>query len=258
MAQSYTWNTSNPADRFNGPVTWTDRSNDYQLNQLYLYAEKTTDTKGCGWDFGWRADIMSGTDYRFNTAAGLETRTQFQSPKISTAALLRHRVHPVLWRSRHQRLEDQGWSLVCPGRLRSRADNRQLLPQPALYLPIRRTVHHDRRHRHDSKSMKTCRIGGGIQHGWDNFDNSNPNWSWVGAYTEKFSDGASLAFANTAGQRTQPELLNNGSTSFRYLQTNVYSRPLKQINENLTYVAQSDFGTRTTPCSTATTPGGTA
>ena len=33
LAQSYTWNTTNPADRFNGPVTWTDRSNDYQLNQ---------------------------------------------------------------------------------------------------------------------------------------------------------------------------------------------------------------------------------
>ena len=48
--------------------------------------------------------------------------------------------------------------------------------------------------------------------------------------------------ANTAGQEPNQNYLNNGSTSFRYLQTNVYSRPLKQINENLTYVAQSDFG----------------
>ena len=80
IAQSYTWNTTNPSDRFNGPVTWTDRSNEYQLNQLYIYAEKTTDTKGCGTDFGWRTDMMFGTDYRFNTESGLETRAEFQQP----------------------------------------------------------------------------------------------------------------------------------------------------------------------------------
>src|SRR6185312_2965809 len=27
----FIWNTSNPADRFNGPVTMTDRSNDFQM-----------------------------------------------------------------------------------------------------------------------------------------------------------------------------------------------------------------------------------
>ena len=102
-------------------------------------------------------------------------------------------------------------------------------------------------------------FGGGIQHGWDNFDNSNPNWSWVGAYTENFSDGASLAISNTAGQEPNQNYGTNGSTSFRYLQTNVYSRPLKQINENLTYVAQSDFGYQNDgPGQRQATPGGTA
>src|SRR5262249_49628606 len=46
FAQSFTWNTTNPSDRFNGPVTWTDRSNDYQVNQAYIYVEKATDTGG--------------------------------------------------------------------------------------------------------------------------------------------------------------------------------------------------------------------
>ena len=35
----FTWNTSSPADRFNGPVTWTDRSNEITMNQFYLFAE---------------------------------------------------------------------------------------------------------------------------------------------------------------------------------------------------------------------------
>lgn len=34
-ASPFTWNTSNPANGFNGPVTWNDRSNEFQLNQLY-------------------------------------------------------------------------------------------------------------------------------------------------------------------------------------------------------------------------------
>ena len=49
-----------------------------RVEPAYLFAEKTTDTKGCGWDFGWRADVMFGTDYRFNTESGLETHLQFQ------------------------------------------------------------------------------------------------------------------------------------------------------------------------------------
>ena len=35
LNQSYTWNPQNPPNGFNGPVTWTDRSNSYELNQAY-------------------------------------------------------------------------------------------------------------------------------------------------------------------------------------------------------------------------------
>ena len=47
ITQSYTWNTSNPEDRFNGIVTTTDRANEYQMNQMYMYVEKATDTSTC-------------------------------------------------------------------------------------------------------------------------------------------------------------------------------------------------------------------
>ena len=49
-----------------------------------------------------------------------------------------------------------------------------------------------------------------------------------------------MAFANTVGN--EPNQSAHRPTSFRYLQTIVYSRPLKRISERLTYVAQSDFG----------------
>src|SRR4029079_6965991 len=73
LAQSFTWNPYNPVDRFNGPVTWTDRSNEYQMNELYGYVGKAANTGGCGWDWGVRTDAMYGTNYRWNTSAGFES-----------------------------------------------------------------------------------------------------------------------------------------------------------------------------------------
>src|SRR6185436_8265436 len=37
IAQSFIFNPYDPVDRFNGPTTWTDRSNDYQMNEIYMF-----------------------------------------------------------------------------------------------------------------------------------------------------------------------------------------------------------------------------
>jgi len=71
--QGFTWNSGNPANRFNGPVTFNDRSNEYQLNQFYFIAERVTKTENRDWDVGGRVDFLYGTDSRFAVATGLET-----------------------------------------------------------------------------------------------------------------------------------------------------------------------------------------
>src|SRR5205807_3376695 len=73
LDQSFVWNPYSPQDHFNGPVTWTDRSNEYQMNELWLGGGRTTKTDGCGWDFGGRVDAFYGTNYRWDTSAGFET-----------------------------------------------------------------------------------------------------------------------------------------------------------------------------------------
>jgi len=75
LDQGFTWNPDSPQDRFNGPVTFNDRANEYQLNQLYLIAERTTDTASGGFDLGGRVDLLYGTDHRFLMANGLEFET---------------------------------------------------------------------------------------------------------------------------------------------------------------------------------------
>jgi len=70
--QGFTWNPDNPPDRFNGPVTFNDRANEYQMNQAWLTMEKALEDDCCGWQWGGRVDAVYGTDARFTQAVGLE------------------------------------------------------------------------------------------------------------------------------------------------------------------------------------------
>ncbi|MBN1587927.1 MAG: porin [Pirellulales bacterium] len=73
LDQGYTWNPSTPANRFNTPVTFNDRANEYEMNQLYLSMGRHVNADGCTWDWGGQIDLLYGTDYFFTTATGLET-----------------------------------------------------------------------------------------------------------------------------------------------------------------------------------------
>ncbi|SFM18612.1 porin [Nitrosomonas communis] len=64
--------TFNPyiTDGFNGPVTFADQANRFQLNQLNLFFERPVVTEGNSWDIGFRADFLFGTDAIFTQAYG--------------------------------------------------------------------------------------------------------------------------------------------------------------------------------------------
>ena len=63
------YNTDNAPDNSNGPMSMTDRSNEFNLYQLDLFIEKAV-TKGENWDVGGRFDYMFGTDSRYTQATG--------------------------------------------------------------------------------------------------------------------------------------------------------------------------------------------
>jgi len=66
-----TYNATDPESNFNGPVTFGDRSAEFQLNQLNLFVQRAVATEGSSWDFGGRFDIMFGTDSIFTQAYGV-------------------------------------------------------------------------------------------------------------------------------------------------------------------------------------------
>ncbi len=66
-----TANANAPQDGYNGPVTFGDRSGQLQLNQFYLYLQKSTDIQGEQWDIGGRFDAVYGEDAIFTQAYGV-------------------------------------------------------------------------------------------------------------------------------------------------------------------------------------------
>lgn len=73
LDQGVTINTHSPRDRRNFPVTFNDRSNDYQMNQLYLALMSAIDPEEDRIQLGGQLDLLYGTDHVYATSLGLET-----------------------------------------------------------------------------------------------------------------------------------------------------------------------------------------
>lgn len=239
LVQSVTFNFSSPNDRFNGPVTWTDRSNDYQVNQLWLYAERATQTSDTKcWDIGGRADILWGTNARFDTEAGLEDNiNRAQSfyglaiPQFymevaykDTKTKFGHFISPVGYFTVDM---TQNFFNTIPYTYQ--------YGEPFTHTGMLTTW---------NASDKIV-LGGGFTHGWDSFDGSgigSPSLGPIGTATYTFCDKSTLAWV---GLWSREPTLNFGAGdpthSGRYFQTLVYSKP---FCEKWNYVAQTDFGTQ--------------
>jgi hypothetical protein len=246
LAQSYTWNPYQPNDRFNGPVTWTDRANDYQMNELYGYVGKAANTEGCGWDWGFRTDALYGTNYRWTTSAGFESsfgNSQFYGLAIpqlygevaynDLSVKVGHFYSPV------------GYYVV------GTANNFfPVLPytfqygEPFTHTGMLATY----------KYSDSLTLGGGITHGWDNSDNTGNNHAgglitttWTideqrsFAYVGVFGPEPNLSGVNPSSIVSPLGTTGTGYTN-RYLQTLVY---INKLSDDASFVLQSDFGTQT-------------
>lgn len=65
-----TINPDQPTDNFNGPIGFSDRANELQLNQLYLYMERLADDSADSWSWGGRLDFVFGSDAFYTRSMG--------------------------------------------------------------------------------------------------------------------------------------------------------------------------------------------
>ncbi|MFM9115982.1 MAG: outer membrane beta-barrel protein [Planctomycetota bacterium] len=239
LAQSFTWNPYQPNDRFNGPMTWTDRSNEYQMNELYLTINRAADTQGAGWDYGYGIDSMYGTNYRWNTAAGLETNLNGSSATFYGAA-----IPQAYFEIAKDDVTVKMGHFLSPVGYFAVGTHRNFFP----VLPY--TFQYGEPFTHTGalatwKMSDKLSIGNGITRGWDNFDGSgNPNLGYLGTLNYTRDNGDTLAWVGLYGREPNFSGVGPYSTtglgySTRYLQTLTYTR---KFSDNVTGVLQSDYG----------------
>jgi hypothetical protein len=238
LAQSYVWNPYQPVDNFNGPLTWTDRANEYQMNELYFYAGRAANTEGCGFDWGWRTDALYGTNYRWDTSAGFESHFgngQFYG--LAVPALYAEVAYNDLTIKAGRFISPVGFYTVGQGM------------NFFSYIPY--TYQYGEPFTHTGvwanyKYSDDLTFGGGITHGWDNSDNTgNPHAGGLLNATYTIDEERTLAWVGVFGPEpnfsgVNPAANGLGYTS-RYLQTLVYTR---KFSDDVMGVIQSDFGTQ--------------
>ncbi len=237
MAQSFTFNFAGPTDRFNGPVTWADRSNEYQLNQIYTTFERVTNTEEKFFDIGGRVDLLYGTNARFVQAYGLDEEW-------------------ITNRSFYGLVMPQMYGEVATGSIKTKVGR---FFSPVGYFGVNTadnffytlpyTFQYGEPFTHtgifSSWSGDKLSLGAGLIRGWDNWNGQNAFASqgvgFLGTAGYTFDSGASVSFVWVYSNEANQNALTDGAqqTSPRFLQTFVFQQP---IGDKLTYVFQSDFG----------------
>lgn len=237
--QSFVVNPSSPGDRFNGPVTWTDRSNAYQLNQQWIFVERMTDTSQKEFDLGGRIDFNFGTNYRWETSAGLEDTWKVNTNRAfygisMPQAYIETAYHDVKVKWGHF-ISPVGYFTV---------DTTQ-----NFFNTIPYTFEYGEAFTHwgalatwnvDDRLV----IGGGVTRGWNNFNGAGTGSRGVGGIwtaTYTFANRASIAYVGMVSNEFTNRMAPVPNYSALYLQSLVLSVPL---TEQLNYVVQSDFGTQ--------------
>ncbi len=229
VRQSFTWNPDKPSNGFNGPLTFTDRANEYQMNQAWLYVGPDVDTEGFGIDIGGRVDVVYGTDARFTQAQGLDDNI------ISDA------------NSRFYKMAiPQMYAEVGVGPLSVKMGHfftiigYEVVPAvDNFFVTQAYTMQYGEPFTHTG-ALANLDLGfgfsalGGFTRGWDNWEDSNDDLSFLGGLSWANEDlGTSAAFAITSGDE-DPNGQNN-----RTMFSVVISQ---QVADDVLYVFQHDHG----------------
>jgi hypothetical protein len=236
ISQGVTINTNSPANRSNFPVTFNDRSNDYQLNQLYLVLARPVNQSGCRWDVGGRVDLLYGTDQIYVTARGLEVGRdllpRWNSGRYGLAMPQLYLETYAPWGTGLTMKLGHFYSILgyetvpAPENFFYSKSYAKQYGEPFTYTGLL-----------GSGRLGILNVSAGMTRGWDNWEDNNNDLAFVGGIDWTSPDQrTSIAFAiNVGREQDEPPL----STNIRTL----YSLVIQHwLTERLHYVIQYDHG----------------
>jgi len=245
LTQGFTWNPDSPRNRSNGPVTFNDRANEYQLNQLYLFMQRSVDPDADEWQIGGRVDLLYGTDYYFTQAAGLELeqngnqRWNKQSGPTRAFGPNTGAQYGFALPQLYAEIGGHGWSIKA-GHFYTIIGYEVVTAPDNFFYSHAYTMQYGEPFTHTGVLVSrnlgaNISVTGGITNGWDSFDNTNGRNNFLGGITWNSDDEkTSLAFGITTGGETSA--VGNAD---RTMYSIVFTR---KLTDKLTWVLQHDLG----------------
>ena len=225
----------NPNSDFNGPLTFNDRNDQLMMNQAYLIMERAIDNCGCGFDWGGRIDLLYGTDHRFTMARGLETTGAF-GPKWNSGG---SNMYGVALPQAYAEIAYNDFSAKI-GHYYTIIGYEVVPALPNFFYSHAYTMQYGEPFTHTGflgsyQANDNLQLLGGIDRGWDNWEDDNANESALWGALWDSGEGTTLAATGTFGK----ELNFVGANTQRTLMSFVGGR---EITSRLSYVIQSDIG----------------
>ena len=228
IEQGVTFNSLNPTDRWNGPVGTNDRSDDYQLNQLWVGIERTVhNVENGGWDIGGRIDAMYGSDWRYGASNGLETR--FDAANQEYGFILPQFYGLAGYNNLTVKMGHyascMGYEVVAaPGNFFYSHSYALMYSEPVLVTGLEG----------DYKLSDKWNVIGGFNRGWQNFDDNNTDLDFVaGLKWHNDATKTGLSCEVTGGPQ------DDAGVDYRFVVITVFKQ---QLSEKLLYVAQNNIG----------------
>ncbi len=247
VAQGITWNPDGPRNNFNLPVTFNDRANEYQLNQIYVSMGIEADESFVDWSFGGKLDLLYGTDYFFTTSLGLETHrdgtprwNSEDGPRSGGGAALYGLAMPQLYAElcapvgNGVRLKFGHFYTILGYETVTALDN--------FFYSHSYTMQYGEPFTHTGMLGSTevadgVTVHAGFTRGWDNWEDPDSDLSFLGGVElDLIQDTTTLAYAISVGDEDVPGGRGDDKRS-------TYSMVLTHhVNERTRYILQHDLG----------------
>lgn len=234
------YNANQPADRFNGPVSFSDRADEPQLNQLYQFLEYAASTDADAWSLGGRLDFIFGSDATY-------TRSMGDPADHWDAHFLNQRIYGIAFPQAYLELSAPlGRGLrIKFGEFYTLIGNEAVTAPDNFFYSHSYTMQFGEPFSHtgmlasyavnDNLEVKAGAVTGSPYAGWDGgFQHRLENWGFIGGvnWTQP-NTGRSLAVSGSHG----------GLSGAVAQDVNLYSVVLKQdIGERWHVALQHDYG----------------
>lgn len=233
-----TYASHNSFTNSNAPISFNDRINEFQLNQLNLFIEKAVN-KADQWDFGGRVDFMFGTDSRKTQATGWDNRMIPRNNGNSPGE--GERFYDVAFPQAYAEIYAPFGNGITAkiGHFYTIIGYEVVTSPDNFFYSHAYTMLYGEPFTHTGALLSydinsNISVTGGAVMGWDNFRENPGAWNFLGGATFTTDDAdTSLALAMISGDQDESAALN----------TTMYSAVLQHnFTEKFHYVLQHDYG----------------